>query len=198
MRRSLSRRLPHGSRPEPLGSGRERLARCGPVGCAVLLVVAAMACERRGGDEEREAERKRAREAIRAYSAKVPEADRYRADFEAAWRKANQLEDVAAYREAVREEVIPKLKSYRAALRTMPTGTSELERIHGIVVEAYDRALKAFRTFADGLAPGNVDARYETLRKTMEEVAAAEQRYREGLEAYYAKSQVLLVGGSGP
>ncbi|MGM0576668.1 MAG: hypothetical protein ACQEXJ_13145 [Myxococcota bacterium] len=161
----------------------------------LALSVLAVGCERMAGDSERERRVAAEQEAIEAYSEKVPQVDALQERFVEAWRKANEIKGLDAFKEAVESRVVPALEAYVAALKVMPTGSEELERIHGVVLEAYESATAAFRKFVDGLDDENVEARYKALLEAMDQVAAAEEAYREQLEAYYAQNRVELITG---
>ncbi len=161
---------------------------------AALLV--APGCTRVAGDAEREQRIAKEQQAIQEYSEKVPDVDKLQQRFLSEWRKANEIRDLKAFKDALEAQVVPALDAYLATLRLLPTDTERLAAIHGVVVASYTEAVAAFRTFVEGLTNDNVEARYRVLLDTMDAVGKAEQDYREKLETYYADNRVKLVIGS--
>src|SRR5690606_32952849 len=145
------------------------------------------------GPSELEREIAAAQKAIAQYSREVEAVDALQQQFVEAWQKANELEEIKAFRDAVEGQVIPRLQGYVKALGEMPT-EAELTKVHGILVEAYAGTEQAFRTFIDGLDEASLEARYKALLEKMDEVAKAEERYRKELETYYSRNRVRLVG----
>ncbi|MCB9727321.1 MAG: hypothetical protein H6744_00745 [Deltaproteobacteria bacterium] len=160
---------------------------------AVLCVTG---CTRVSGDAERERRIAAEQRAIQEYSEKIPEVDKLQERFLVEWRKANEIRDLKAFKDALEAQVLPALDAYLATLKLLPARTEQLAAIHGVMVTAYTDAVAAFRTFVAGLTNDNVEARYRVLLDTMDAVGAAEQAYREKLETYYADNRVKLVTGT--
>jgi hypothetical protein len=171
------------------------MARWLAVSLAAALLCAP-ACNRVTGDPEREQRIATEQQAIQAYSDKVPEVDKLQERFLSEWRKANEIRDLKAFKDALEAQVLPALDAYLATLKLLPTDTESLAAIHGVVVTAYSDAVAAFRTFVEGLTNDNVEARYRALLDTMDAVGKAEQGYRDKLETYYADNRVKLVIGA--
>jgi hypothetical protein len=161
-----------------------------------VALLGASGCTRVAGDAEREQRIAKEQQAIQEYSEKVPDVDKLQERFLSEWRKANEIRDLKAFKDALEAQVVPALDAYLATLKLLPTDTEQLAAIHGLVVASYTEAVAAFHTFVEGLTNDNVEARYRVLLDTMDAVGKAEQSYREKLETYYAENRVKLVIGS--
>ena len=60
--------------------------------------------------------------------------------FVEAWKAANELKELKAYRDALEGQVLPALDAYVKAAEAMPTGSPELAEIHKGLVDAYLQA----------------------------------------------------------
>ncbi len=156
----------------------------------VFLAPSMWGCGQTGADREKRISTEQA--AIQGYSAKIPEAVRYQNAFAEEWRRVNEIKDLKAYSEGMRSRVIPALEKYVAALRMMPTNSTKLADIHSKVTTAYEGAVAGFSVFLEELNDENVEERYRTLLKAMENVAHAEKTYRRHLGTYYAANRVTL------
>lgn len=169
----------------------------------VALVALAVGASVAGCDkvaEQSAAERRiiEEQQAIEAYSEKVPEVDGLLKAFQSVWRKANELDDIKALKEAWDAKVVPALKAYVAALQAMPAGSEELRRIHAIVAGAYAETLGVFEGFSAGLTEDNLVARHKKLLEATDAIAKAEERYYAELSKYYAANKVTLTPSDRP
>ena len=93
-----------------------------PIRSLVLLTTATLwlgACGQTSAD--REVRISTEQSAIQSYSAKIPEAIRYRSAFADQWRIVNEIKDLKAYSDAMQARVVPALEKYVVVLRMMPT-----------------------------------------------------------------------------
>lgn len=161
-------------------------------GLAFGALPALAGCPGRGSELEREVAREQ--KAIRAYADRVPVIAKLSDAFFDAWKQTNEIKDVAAFREALRERVMPALAAYRKALEEMPVeGSKELAEIHQELVGAWARSTPAFEAYVTGLTPENLAKRHETLLATTESIAQTMDHYQERLRVYYEKNRVALV-----
>jgi hypothetical protein len=159
---------------------------------ALLACLGASGCMR-PEQTERQQRILKEQEAILRYSDKVPEADELQSEFSEEWRKANEIKELKAFKDAMSARVIPALERYVTGLKMMPAETPDLGQVHGLIVQAYGQGVTAFKAFVDGLDDDNVEERYKTLLQAMDEVAAAEKRYLNELSRYYARNRVRLA-----
>ena len=164
------------------------------LGFALLVT----ACDAVNRDTDAERQIAAEQKAIVDYSKGVPAADLQQTQFVRAWEEANEIKSLKAFREAMEGKVIPRLNDYVTALKSMPTGSDELKKIHGEVVASYSEAVIAFTVFIDGLNEDNVESRYKALLSAMDKVGAAEKAYHRNLREYYARSRVRLVDSKKP
>jgi len=88
---------------------------------ALLVAVTATAgCDLINGPSELEREIAAEQQIIKTYSAAVPEVDALKTTFLDAWKKANELKDLKAYKEALQTQVVAALGAYVAATAKMP------------------------------------------------------------------------------
>jgi len=160
---------------------------------ALVALVSGPACDLINGPSELEREIAAQQEVIKGYSAAVPAVDGHKTTFLDAWKKANELKDFKAYKEALQTQVVPALTRYAEAMRDMPAGSGELAGIHEGMVEAVEGARETFAGYAEGLTEENFDSGYKTVLDAMEKVSAAQATYLEKLKTYYAQNRVDLV-----
>jgi hypothetical protein len=160
---------------------------------AVTCLACSASCERPQETSQEVSRISAGQEAIRRYSERVSEVDALQQRFTAAWRKANELADPKALKEAVDTQVLPALDGYTNGLKTMPTDTQDLALVHKILVDGMDSLGGAFRAFAEGLTGETRTTRYAELLTQMDALAKAEATYLEELKSYYAKHHVDLV-----
>lgn len=162
---------------------------------AMVLTLAAASggCDRLSGPSELEEKIATEQGAIAAYSTQIPPVDALQQKFVQAWQTANELRDVRAFRDAIGTQVIPALREYVQAMGAVQPESTELARIHLVMVQAYGGTEEDFRRFADGLTSETLEERYKTLLEQMDEVSKTEQRYRDELKTYYARNRVRLL-----
>lgn len=159
---------------------------------ALLCLVLAGAwtgCERFSGERAAVQERKAAVAAIKAYSSATDDANRAHAAVVAAFSRANRASALPAYKAALRQEVLPALDGFVAALERMPTATPELARVHGALVDAYKAGRKDLAAFAEALQSRDDLGRFAQIRDALQEGFA---RYQRELAAYYERYRTRL------
>jgi len=157
--------------------------------CAVSLVAG---CDKIKGDNQQSEEILQARAAIDAYSKASERANDAHARVIAAFAAANKSTNLAEYRSAMRNQVLPRMNEFVGRLDAMQTGTPELKRVHSVLVAAYRNALTDIRAFVDTLqSPSDLERFREIRRKLQQEV----RRYRTELDAYYVQFNRRLRGG---
>ncbi len=150
-----------------------------------LAVAAAMtltACEKVEADRARTAEAQRAQSAIQRYSQASQEANGLHGEVIEAFQRANRSASLPDYRDAITREVLPSMDRFIDRLRAMPTGTPELETIHGALVAAYSEARSDLASYVEGLQTAADLKRFEPIRERLQKRIAA---YRSDLDAYY-------------
>ncbi|TNF31516.1 MAG: hypothetical protein EP329_12205 [Deltaproteobacteria bacterium] len=162
---------------------------------ALVALASAPACDLINGPSELERQIAAEQEVIKAYSAAIPDVDALKQGFLDAWKSANELKDLKAYKDALQTKVVPGLTRYAEAMRDMPAGKGELADIHKGLVDAVEKARAAFASYADGVSEENFEAGYKDVLAAMEEVAAARATYIGKLEKHYARFRVDLVQG---
>lgn len=165
---------------------------------ALSLTLLLAACDAVNRDTDAERQILAEQKAIVAYSKSVPAADLQQTQFSRAWSAANEIKTMKAFRESMRDKVIPSLNDHVKSLQEMPTGSAELEKIHGAMVASWSEVVIAFNVFLDGLNEDNVESKYRTLLEAMDKVGEAEKAYHASLREYYARSRVKLVDSKKP
>ena len=156
-------------------------------------VIATAGCDLINGPSELERKVAAEQQIIKAYSAAVPGVDALKTTFLDAWKKANELKDFKAYKEALQTQVVPALGAYVTATAKMPAGAGELARIHKGMVDAVEKARVVFTKYADELTEENLESGYQDVLREMEAVGAARATYLEQLKVHYASFRVDLV-----
>lgn len=142
----------------------------------------AISCGRVDADRSRSAEDQRAQSAILAYSTASQQANGLHGDVIDAFHRANRAASLPDYRDAMAREVLPSMDRFIDRLRAMPTGSPELERIHGALLAAYSEARGDLALFVQGLQTAADLRRFDPIRERLQKRIAA---YRDDLEAYY-------------
>lgn len=161
---------------------------------AVVLAVACGGCKRIAEDRARSEATAKAVAAIEAYSvASVAANDAHRAvvvEFAAANRSTN----LADYRRALRERVLPAMDGFVQRLRTMPAATADLAAVHARLITAYDKARRDIATFEAELKSPTDLPRFDRIRTELQDAVKA---YQQGLRAYYASHDRQLASDRG-
>ncbi len=150
-------------------------------------------CERAAQEGEAARKQRQLAQAIVRYSEAARQADEAARALTQAWNRAMSLDDVAALKKAMRQDVIPKMKAYIEALEAVPTQTSELARIHAALVQANRTFADEVGKFVEELREDHRVEPLEALRKALAERAAAEKRYLASIETYYAAHGIELA-----
>jgi len=159
---------------------------------SLVALVTTPACDLINGPSALERQIAAEQQVIKAYSAAVPQVDALQTAFLDAWKKANELKDLKAYKEALQTHVVPALGAYVKATEAMPTGSDELARIHKGMVDAIKKARDVFAGFADGLTEDTLESGYKDVLRAMSDISAARATYLEQLTTHYAKNRVDL------
>jgi hypothetical protein len=155
------------------------------LGSAVALAAGlsfVTACEKVSRDRARVAALEQAQGAIERYSAASRAANGVHGEVLAAFQKANKSASLPDYRAAIQRDVLPAMDRFIERLRAMPTGTTELERVHGSLVTAYSEARADLAAYADALEGARDLARFAPIRERLQQRVGA---YRSDLAAYY-------------
>jgi len=158
------------------------LRRAAVVCLAVAAATTLTACEKVEADRARTAEAQRAQSAIQRYSQASQEANGLHGEVIEAFQRANRSASLPDYRDAITREVLPSMDRFIDRLRAMPTGTPELETIHGALVAAYSEARTDLASYVEGLQTAADLKRFEPIRERLQKRIAA---YRSDLDAYY-------------
>lgn len=157
------------------------------------LLLATTGCDRiRAALEERQ-ELTDEQRAIQAYSDATPKVNLAQQRFVQSWELAVKNEQVAPLKAAIEKDVVPALDDYLKVLRSMPTGTPELERVHGIIIAAYVTMQSDVAAFRDSLSEENRKEPVDTLVERLGALTRAEDSYRKELKAYYEAHNITLV-----
>ena len=148
----------------------------------VGVSVSAVGCEKVEADRARTAESQRAQYAIQRYSLASQEANGLHGEVIEAFQRANRSASLPDYRDAITREVLPSMDRFIDRLRAMPTGTPELETIHGALVSAYSEARSDLAAYVDSLQTAADLKRFEPIRERLQKRIAA---YRSDLDAFY-------------
>lgn len=163
-------------------------------GFVVLVLIIAGGCERISGifgDRAKVQVENKARNAIDAYSAASEQANSAHRKVIEAFAKANGSRNLADYKTAMREQVIPRMTFFVERLEMIQAGTPELLRIHAILIAAYKKAQADIAKFVEALqSPGDLDKFNEIRKRLQSEV----QHYRTELDAYYGNFSRKLRG----
>lgn len=132
-----------------------------------------------------------ARAAIDAYSIASEQANSSHRKVIEAFATANGSSNLADYKSAMREQVIPRMTVFVERLEVMQVGTADLQRIHAILVAAYMKARTDMVKFVDELqSPSDLD-KFNKIRKRLQSEV---QHYRIELDAYYSNFSRKLRG----
>ncbi len=161
----------------------------------LALALSFAACGKPAEDRARAAELQRTQAAIGAYSAASQAANSLHSDVIGAFQRANRSTSLPNYREAMQKDVLPAMDRFIERLSQMPTGTPELERIHGGLVQAYRDARSKLATYTESLQTARDLARFAPIREELQQRVAA---YRSDLDNYYRghNRQLRLEGGA--
>lgn len=178
-----------------------RLGRGGSLAIALTLALLAMlpvaGCDKINADRKQAEERRRAQEAINAYSKASDKVNGLHSGIISAFGRANQAANLPDYREALRNGVIPAMERFVARLEKMPTGTPELQRIHLGLVAAYRRAIEEIGSFVRDLrSPQDLPA-FNPIRDRLQQQVGL---YNRDLDAYYRrfKRELRFEGAQAP
>ena len=160
---------------------------------SLVVAVTVVACNQVTEQTEQQRRTLAEQKIIQKYSDDVAQVDKLQKTFTDAWKAANEQTNIKDLKEAFESRVLPALESYVKALSAMPTESEDLEKIHKVLVDAYQDTLKAFKAFADGLTEDNIVERYKTLLGSTDKVHEAERTYFADLQTYYKKYNVNLV-----
>ena len=160
---------------------------------ALALLVPLTGCERIRGALEDRRELTAEQQAIQAYSDATDKVNAQQQRFVQAWERTVKNEEVTPLKTAVEKDVIPALTEYLGALRKMPTSTAELERIHAIIVGAYEATLQDLQTFVTTLSEENRKEPVDKLIARLSALSKAEEEYRKELKSYYEKHNITLI-----
>jgi hypothetical protein len=180
--------LPTASSPSPgaarvdarlFGRGHGRLALATAV---AVVALGAVACDKVDEDRAQSEAVAKAHAAIAAYSEAAQAANGLHGEVIDAFQRANRSSSLPDYRDAIRKEVLPAMDRFIERLRAMPTGTPDLDRIHGGLVKAYSEARDQLASYADNLNAAANLSEFQPIREQLRQRVAA---YRGDLEAYY-------------
>lgn len=157
-----------------------------------LAAVAVTGCDRLRGDRAQNAAAQAARKAIDAYSKASERSNGAHQAVLQAFKTANAASSLGGYRQAMRDEVLPRMNEFVGRLDAMQAGTPELQKIHKILVEGYRAALTEIGGFVDKLEKPSDLSRFEDIRTRLQERV---RLYRDELDRYYKQNQRLLRGG---
>lgn len=162
---------------------------------AVLALALPSGCKKVQADRQLTAAEKQANGAIEKYSTASAEANAAHQAVLQSFEQANHANDISQYKQALRDKVLPAMDAFIARLKTMPTETPELKRIHGELLDAYQTARGEIDAFEQELAGVDGLARFGDIRSRLQ---TGVRTYREALAAYYAanKRQLKLDAGS--
>ena len=132
--------------------------------------------------------------AIEQYSAATDRANSSHREVLAAFAAANASSNLTDYKAALRTKVLPAMDTFIAKLAAMPTGTSELKRVHGGLTEAYRRCRDAVAEFERELKDPAGLPRFDAIRTELQQ---AVRLYSDQLSKYYAahRRQLRIEAG---
>ena len=162
---------------------------------ALLAALVLAGCDRITGvfaDREKVEAANQARAAIDAYSQASERANAAHRNVIEAFAKANGAENLEDYKAAMREQVLPRMTVFVERLESMQTGTAELQRVHNILVTAYQTARVDMAKFVDELQSPSDLKRFNAIRQRLQGDVA---RYRAALNDYYTNFNRKLRGG---
>lgn len=138
---------------------------------------------------------RKARDAIDAYSKASEQANVAHRKVIEAFAKANGAKNLAEYKATMREQVLPRMTVFVERLELMQTGTPELQKVHNILVNAYQSARVDMAKFVDELQSPRDLGRFNEIRAQLQ---AGVEKYRAALDAYYGRFSRKLRGGEKP
>ena len=172
------------------------MAHPSPFRLRVLITVSALValslaggCKKIQTDRELTAAEKQANAAIEGYSAASAAANAAHQAVLQSFEQANHASDLTLYKQALREKVLPAMGAFVERLQKMPTGTPELKRIHGELLESYQQARGEIEAFERDLQGVDGLARFGDIRSRLQ---TGVRNYREALAAYYAANKRQL------
>lgn len=156
------------------------------LGGVLLLawVLCMTSCDKIGADRQQVSERRRAQEAINAYSTASQQVNGLHTDIIRAFGRANQAANLPDYRDALTGDVIPAMGRFIERLEKMPTGTADLQRIHLGLVAAYRHAQEEIETFVRDLRSPQDLHRFNPIRDRLQQEVGL---YNRDLDAYYRR-----------
>lgn len=155
----------------------------------LLLLLAGGGCKKVEKDRALSAAERQANNAIEAYSAASAEANAAHQAVLQSFESANRASDLSLYKAALREKVLPAMDAFVTRLKTMPTGTPELKRIHGQLLDAYMMAREEIAAFEHELNSVDGLQRFGEIRSRLQ---SGVRTYRESLAAYYSANKRQL------
>lgn len=158
-------------------------------GVALVGLLASAGCKKVAADRQLTAAEKQANTAIEKYSAASAEANSAHQAVLKSFEEANHAGDLSQYKQALRDKVLPAMDAFVARLKSMPTDTPELKRIHGELLDAYQTARTEIEAFERELAGVDGLARFGEIRSRLQ---TGVRTYRESLAAYYAANKRQL------
>ena len=146
-------------------------------------------CKKVQADRQLTAAEKAANSAIEKYSTASAAANAAHQSVLQSFEQANHASDLTLYKQALREKVLPAMDAFVERLKTMPTETPELKRIHGELLSAYQTARGEIDAFEKELQSVDGLARFGDIRSRLQ---TGVRTYRESLAAYYAANKRQL------
>ncbi len=108
-------------------------------------------------------------------------------------RETQRLTDPAAIGRQYREQVLPKLATFRDALGAMPADTDALREAHGALSEAYGELSRGMAALAEGLDSATYTAKRKAYRDVIARFEAAQATYRERIAAIYGAAGLEVL-----
>jgi hypothetical protein len=156
---------------------------------AVLSTVGPLGCTKLRQEREASTQAHTAAEAIQRYSQASDAANLAHKAVMDAFDKANRSANLPDYKAALRTLVLPAMDAFLVKLRAMPTGTPELVKIHGLLVDAYTQARREIDDYEKGLQSADGLRQFTDIRTHLQQRVKA---YREALAKYYGQYQRQL------
>ena len=182
------------SRRGPMRTNKRMLQGATSLLCATIVVMVG-GCDRVSaifGDRAKAQAQKSADTAIDAYSKASEQANSAHRNVIEAFAKANSSRNLADYKKAMREQVIPRMTVFVERLELMTTGTPQLQRIHKILLAAYKKASVDMTAFVDTLQSPNDLGKFKKIRQDLQDNV---EHYRVELHKYYTNHNRKLREG---
>lgn len=144
-----------------------------------------------GGCDARSEER----EAARRYGEVAARTASLQDIFLARWDDSRSSDDVATLCRTGREQVLPALRAYVAALSAMAPASPELAALHVPLVKAWQRFETRLASYYDKVNEANLPKRNARLENAWSELGARIVAYRNALRGYYEGLGLRRAGG---